>query len=134
MYCHLYLDHYFIKDFLVPSFNWDYNTMKIINPRNNRVWEYNEFFSKNGFYSAYSEFNQLLIEENIVDLSVVDKLPDILPQTGLEYFDTRRKITWKEELKQYLSEDVKYVGDIFDYNELMCFLNQTAKKFVDEMN
>jgi hypothetical protein len=130
MYCHLYLDYHFITDFLVPEFIWDYQQMQVINPRNNKVWEANIFFSKDGFYSAYSELNQLLIENNIVDINDVNKLPSILPKTGIEYFDDRREKTWKEELNEYLEKDIKYIGDILDYNKVVCFLKQTAATFI----
>ena len=33
-------------------------------------------------------------------MNMVDKIPAILPQTGIPEFDTRRAITWKEELDE----------------------------------
>jgi len=131
MYCHLYLDHQFITNFLIPEFIWDYDKMQVTNPRNNKTWSFNDFFSKNGFYSAYSELNYLLIENGNVDMNMVDKLPSILPRTGFPTFDTRRTKTWREELDEHLSEEVEYTGDILDYDRVMSFLNKTSKQFIE---
>lgn len=134
MYCHLYLDYHFITNFLLKEFVWDYDKMAVTNPRNNRVWTLNEFFSKNGFYFAYSEMNHLLIENKTINMSMVNSIPTILPMTGMPIFDDRRSLNWKDELYGYLSEDVPYTGEILDYYRLMEFIKRTAKQFVEEIN
>ena len=89
MYCHLYLHYYFIEDFLIPEFIWDNNEMKVINPRNNKQWDVKTFFSHSGMYGAYTSINHLLVNDGHVSLSTVEKIPEILPNTGLIVFDTR---------------------------------------------
>ena len=132
MFCHLYLDYHFITDFLVPEFVWDYDYMKICNPRNDKTWTFNEFFSKRGFYSAYSELNYLLIDNGIVDMDIVNMIPSTLPKTGIHKFDVRREKSWKRELGDFLAEDTKYTGEILDYQRVVNFLGQAAKQFVTE--
>lgn len=134
MYCHLYLDRLFITDFLIPEFDWDYQRMEVTNPRNGKTWTITDFLSKSGFYSSYTEINHLLIENNLIDMDIVNKMPNILPQTGISSFDTRRTITWKEELNEYLAQKPKYSGDFLDYDTLCKFLKKTAKKFIYETN
>ena len=63
MFCHLYLDYYFIEEFLIPEFIWDVETMRVINPRNNKEWDVKTFFSHSGMYGAYTEINQLLVRD-----------------------------------------------------------------------
>ncbi len=63
MYCHLYLDYYFIEEFLIPEFILDVEEMKVINPRNNMSWDIKTFFSHSGMYEAYIEINQLMVRD-----------------------------------------------------------------------
>lgn len=133
MYCHLYLDHYFIKNFLSTEFICDSKNNQVINTKNNKIWTTSEFFSRNGFYSAYSEINQLLIKNNIIDLSTVDSLPAKLPQTGISIFDNRREKNWKEELYEYLEQNIDYTGSILDYEKVILFLTQTATLFIKDV-
>ena len=70
MYCHLYLDYYFIEEFLIPEFIWDVEGMKVINPRNNMSWDVNTFFSHYGMYGAYTEINQLMVRDGHVLMSI----------------------------------------------------------------
>ena len=66
MFCHLYLDYYFIEEFLIPEFIWDVERMKVINPRNNKEWDVKTFFSHSGMYGAYTEINQLMVRDGHV--------------------------------------------------------------------
>lgn len=134
MYCHLYLDHYFIKDFLVPDFIWDFEKMQVTNPRTEKVYDYHEFISKNGFYSAYTEFNAKLIADGYIDMTLVNSIPTYLPQTGLPIFDNRHTQTWRDELDYYLAQNAPYTGTFLDYNRLMKFIEKTAKQFTLELN
>lgn len=133
MYCHLYLDYYFIEKFLIPEFNWDTVEMKVINPRNKKCWDSKTFFSQSGMYGAYTEINQLLLKDKHVSPDTIKELPEVLPNTGIPVFDMRREKTWKNELEGYLSEKKEYTGDIFDYDRLWSFIEKTAAQFVNDI-
>ena len=133
MYCHLYLDYYFIEEFLIPEFIWDNQTMKVVNPRNNKEWDFKTFFSHDGMYGSYTEINQLLVRDGHVSLNTVKEIPEILPKTGIAVFDERREKTWKAELEEYLAQHKQYTGDVFDYNRLCNCIERIAKQFVSEM-
>lgn len=134
MYAHLYLDHYFIKDFLVPEFVWNFEKMEVTNPRTGKMYEYHEFISKDGFYSAYTEFNDKLIADGYIDMTIVNSIPTLLPETDLPIFDNRRTQTWRDELDYYLAQHPPYTGTFLDYNRLMMFIEKTAKQFILEIN
>lgn len=134
MYCHLYLDYYFIKDFLIPEFIWDTSTMKVINPRNHKEWDVKTFFSHDGMYGSYTEINDLMLKDGHVSLETVSQIPEILPSTGIHVFDDRREKTWKAELDGYLSQHKEYTGDIFDYYRLWASIEKIAKQFVTEVS
>ena len=54
IYCHLYLDYYFIEDFLIPSFIWDEANMMVINPQIRKAGLLRNFLqsqTKEGFYT-----------------------------------------------------------------------------------
>ena len=134
MFCHLYLDYYFIEEFLIPEFIWDVETMRVINPRNNKEWDVKTFFSHSGMYGAYTEINQLLVRDGHVSISTIEEIPEILPNTGLTVFDARREKTWKAELDEYLAQKKEYTGEIFDYNRLWSCIERIANQFVDEIS
>lgn len=134
MFCHLYLDYYFIEEFLIPEFVWDVERMKVINPRNNKEWDVKTFFSHSGMYGAYTEINQLLVRDGHVSVSTIEEIPEILPNTGLTVFDARREKTWKAELDEYLAQKKEYTGEIFDYNRLWSCIERIATQFVDEIS
>ena len=134
MFCHLYLDYYFIEEFLIPEFIWDVETMRVINPRNNKEWDVKTFFSHSGMYGSYTEINQLLVRDGHVSVSTIEEIPEILPNTGLTVFDARRKKTWKAELDEYLAQKKEYTGEIFDYNRLWSCIERIANQFVDEIS
>lgn len=134
MFCHLYLDYYFIEEFLIPEFVWDVERMKVINPRNNKEWDVKTFFSHSGMYGAYTEINQLMVRDGHVSISTVEEIPAILPNTGLTVFDARREKTWKAELEEYLAQGKEYTGEIFDYNRLWSCIERIATQFVEEIS
>lgn len=134
MFCHLYLDHSFIEDFLIPQFIWDFDTKSVVNPRNNKKWNAETFFSPSGMYGAYTELNQLILRDGLVSLNTIKEIPEILPNTGLPVFDSRREKTWKAELKEYLAQEKEYTGEIFDYNKLRQYLEKISTQFVDEFS
>ncbi len=132
IYSHLYLDYYFIEGFLIPEFIWDAEEMKVINPRNNICWGVKTFFSNSGMYGAYTEINQLLLRDGRVSLDTVKEIPEILPSTGIDVFDTRRNKTWKTELEEYMAQKKHYTGEIFDYDRLWSYIERIATQFVQE--
>ena len=134
MFCHLYLDYYFIEEFLIPEFVWDVERMKVINPRNNKEWDVKTFFSHSGMYGAYTEINQLMVRDGHVSISTVEEIPEILPTTGVTVFDTRREKTWKAELEEYLAQKKEYTGEIFDYNRLWNCIQRIAIQFIQEIS
>ena len=134
MFCHLYLDYYFIEEFLIPEFIWNVETMRVINPRNNKEWDVKTFFSHSGMYGAYTEINQLMVRDGHVSISTVEEIPEILPNTGLTVFDARREKTWKAELDEYLAQKKEYTGEIFDYNRLWSCIERIATQFVEEIS
>lgn len=134
MFCHLYLDYYFIEEFLIPEFIWDVETMRVINPRNNKEWDVKTFFSHSGMYGAYTEINQLMVRDGHVSISTVEEIPAILPNTGLSVFDARREKTWKAELEEYLAQKKEYTGETFDYNRLWSCIERIATQFVEEIS
>lgn len=133
IYCHLYLDYFFIEKFLIPEFIWDKNKEIVINPRNFKKWSFKDFFSPMGIYGSYTEINQLMVNDNHISLDTINMLPEILPKTGIPIYDNRRKKTWKTELNEYLAEKKDYTGDIFDYNRLWNFIEETANQFINEL-
>ena len=134
MFCHLYLDYYFIEEFLIPEFVWDVERMKVINPRNNKEWDVKTFFSHSGMYGAYTEINQLMVRDGHVSISTMEEIPEILPTTGVTVFDTRREKTWKAELEEYLAQKKEYTGEIFDYNRLWNCIQRIAIQFIQEIS
>lgn len=132
MYCHLYLDYFFIEEFLIPEFIWDTENMKVINPINNKEWDVDTFFSHSGMYGSYTEINQLMIRDGRISFDTIDKIPSILPNTGINVFDERREKTWRTELEEYLVQKKDYTGEIFDYNRLWKCIQQIANQFVGE--
>lgn len=134
MYCHLYLDYYFIEKFLIPEFIWDYTNKKVINPRTHKEWDVKTFFSHSGMYGSYTEINQLLIRDGHVSMTTVNSLPEILPATGLPIFDERRELTWKAELEKYLAQKKDYTGEVFDYDRLWNSIEEIATQLVKEVS
>lgn len=133
MYSHLYLDYHFIEGFLIPEFIWDSKTMTVTNPRNHRQWDVETFFSPSAMYGAYVEISQLLIKDGHISLVTVEELPELLPNTGLSVFDSRKGNPWKERIIEYLSEEKDYKGEIFDYDKLLSFFEKIANQFVAEI-
>ena len=133
MYSHLYLDYYFFEKFLIPSFLWDKENGKVINPKIKKEWDFKDFFSNDGLYRGYGEINYLMIENHHVSLKSVEEIPEILPNTGITLFDKRVEKTWKEELEDYLSRKIEYTGEILDYPSFLNFLKETVKQFTEEV-
>ena len=133
MYCHLYLDYHFIERYLIPEFKWDYDNMKVTNPRNEKRRNVKKYFSDDGIYSSYTEINSLLLKDKHISLKKLMELPDLLPQTGIKMFDDRHSQTWKSELRGYLSERKEYTGDIFDYKRLCNFIDDIAEQLMKDV-
>lgn len=136
MYTHLYLDYHFIEGFLIPEFIWDVENNLVINPRNKKTWTKESFFPNNkqdGLYGAYTETNQLLIRDGRVPTTIFDEIPEILTDTGIAVYDTRREKTWVKELKGYFAENRPYTGDIFNYDRLWSAIESMAEDVAKEI-
>lgn len=130
MFCHLYLDYYFIKNFLIPNFIWDIENMKIINPNTQQEWTIEEFFSNDGLYGAYTEINNLIIQNGHLSGELIALIPTNIPKTGIECFDLRKEKTWKSELNDYLYGKAPCAETMLDYEQLFNFINDVANQFV----
>ena len=131
MFCHIYLDYYFIKDILLPNFIWDIDKNKVINRLNNKDWTIQNFFSQNGLYGFYTKSNQMILKKQLISLITIAAIPSVLPKSGLYEFDLRRVKTWRAELNEYLVQEVNYAGEIFDIEFLWDFIDKMSTKFVD---
>lgn len=85
-------------------------------------------------YGAYTEINQLMVRDGHYPLNTVKEIPEILPNTGINVFDTRRDKTWKAELEEYLAQKKDYTGEIFDYDRLWNCIEKIATQFVQEFS
>ena len=132
-YTHLWLDYHFIEDMLIPSFEWDVDNQEVRNPRNGMTWSQQVFFSQQGLYGAYTELNTILIENGLICLPTLHRLPEYLPETGIPVFDRRRHKTWRAELDSYLAENRSYTGDILAYDEFVQKLQYFADAFVQDV-
>ena len=132
-YTHLWLDYHFIEGLLIPSFEWDLERQKVRNPRNGKTWTKDEFFSPDSLYGAYTEMNHLMIRDEHISLRLLNRLPDVLPATGIPIFDCRREQTWREELNKYLAENRPYTGEVFEYSYFISCLENLAQKFTQEI-
>lgn len=136
MYCHLYLDHHFINNYLIPEFIFDTDNNEVINPRNGFKWPISQFWapaSKGGIlYKGYTQINRLMFEKGHISKKTLDILPNVLPLTGIPTFDNRRELSWRDELNSYLSEHEPYTGEILDYDRLWNAIFSIAQKFVNE--
>ena len=133
MFCHLYLDHYFIKNYLIPSFMWDIDNMVICNPRNDRIWSIEDFFSCQGMYGAYSEINWLILKNGLISMDTINRIPEVLPRSGIPFFDDRHEKSWKRQLDEHLSDKRDYTGEIFDYEHLWYIIRLIASRYVREV-
>lgn len=135
IFCHLYLDHCFIEEFLIPEFIWDRPRMKIVNPRNKMEWDPEPFFRQNGgvYYDGFNEINSLLLKDEHISFKTLNELPEILPKTGIEAYDTRREKGLKAELEECIAKKKEYTGDVFDYEHLMSFIDRKSIEFTAEI-
>ncbi len=134
LYCHLYLDYYFIENFLIPEFVYNLDKQEVLNPRNGKTWSFEDFFSrsvKDGvLYNSYTQINSLLLSNGHIKKETLEALPDILPPTNIPLFDVRHEKTWREELNEYLSLNIPYTGEVLDYERLLNFISALAEEFV----
>lgn len=129
MFCHIYLDYYFIRDVLIPKFNWDSQNHKVCNNRKNKTWEFTSFFSQNGLYGFYTTSNQLILKKQLISLITISIMPERLPLTGIPVFDSRRSKSWRKELKEYLVQNIPYTGDVFELDFFWEFIDKKSEDF-----
>ena len=129
MFCHIYLDYYFIRDVLIPTFNWDSKNHKVCNSKKHKTWEFNSFFSQNGLYGFYTTSNQLILKKQLISLITIGIIPDQLPLSGIPSFDLRRSKSWRDELKEYLSQSIPYTEDVFELSFFWEFIDKKSEDF-----
>lgn len=136
IYCHLYLDYHFIQSFLIPEFIWDLEKLEVTNPTTGKSCSVGHFFAKAAkggiIYTGYTRNNKKIIANNQIDMETINMLPYNLPLTGIPIFDKRRKRPWRYELNGYLSEDVPFKEEPFEYDRIWNAISKIAKKFVEE--
>lgn len=134
-YAHLFLDRYFIETYLIPSFEWNFERDRVVNPRNSLEWSVSNFFKKcNGLYQGYDEINEKFVMNRLLVKIPVDELPAELPMVGYAGFDKRKEDrAWKKDYHSYLAKGVPYTGDIFLYGEFMACLDAAAKEFARQL-
>lgn len=131
MFSHIYLDYRFIKDFLIPSFNWDTENDIITSTDNDTVWSTSSFFSEKGLYGSYTKSNKMMLHSQRISLITIAIIPETLPDSGLSTFDSRREKKWIAELREYLSLDPNtYQGDMLDISALWDFIDDAAESFI----
>lgn len=134
IYSHLYLDNRFIEGFMISELDWNYEKMRVVNPKNGLEWTASEFFSQDGMYGSYSEINGLMLRDGYVSIDDISDIPETLPLTGVPVFDNNRKSqSWKEEFYGYIRERKPYTGKLFDYDRMCSFIKKTAHEFVEEI-
>lgn len=133
IYCHFYLDYFFITEYLIPNFIWDYKHMEVINPRNGKNWEAYDFFSSNGLYRGYNEINTMIMQNKLISVETLESIPEDLPLTGITNFDNRRNKSWAYELYEYLKAPIPYTGEIFDFNDFMKEIYSIAKQLNEKL-
>lgn len=137
IFSHLYLDYYFIEEFLYNEFIFDTKNGKAINPRTNTTWDLKQFFAKSTeggiLYEGYTQINNLLFKDGYIKKETLDMLPDNLPLTGIPAFDKRYEMTWREELSIYLSENIPYTGKIFEYERIISTIYGIANGLITEL-
>ena len=131
LFCHIYLDYYFIKDILIPKFIWDTEKNVVTNRINNKTWVIQDFFSQAGLYGFYTKSNQLILKKQLISLISIAAIPKHLPLSGMSNFDSRREQTWLDELNGYLSQNINYSGEIFKIEFLWNFIEKKSDDFVD---
>ena len=110
--------------------------MIVITPKTKKSWTTTSFFAKpqddGVLYTGYNKINKLIINDRIVNISDINSLPNHLPNSGISIFDIRQDKCWKDELNFYLNKNINYTEDILEYQKLLNFIINFAKKFVIE--
>lgn len=132
-YCHLYFDYHFFEDYAFDLFRWDKKENTVTNKRNGLSWQTEEFWSPRVFYSAYGEFNHLILKDGYVNLEEVFKMPRILPFVGNVRFDNRRKVIWIDELNYFIEHELTYTGNVLEYEPSMAVLKKIANNLIREI-
>lgn len=129
IFCHLFLDDFFIKYCLSRKF-FASNTF-ICRKKDGRCWTYDQFLSKQGLYGAYSGSNLLLIRDGYIPSAEIFSLPDNPPLSGIPAEDQRSSIIWKKEIEKYLGDPTPYSDNFFSYDELQTTTITAAAKIKD---
>ena len=131
IYCHLFLDYHFFENYIFRKYSWQNGY--VVMPHNGYTLKEDEFFSREGIYSAYGELNHLLLDDKKITCKDLDIIPETLPNTNIDIFDTRRKKSWKIELNEYFTNENKYSSKILEYNSVISFLEHLVPVFVSSL-
>ncbi len=132
-YCHLYFDYHFFEDYAFNLFIFDKDNDKITVKKNGLSWQTKEFWSPHVFYSAYGELNHFILNDGLVDLEDIYKMPKILPYVGNDRFDVRREKNWKDEILAFIENELEYTGKILEYEPIVNLINDLASKLIKEI-
>lgn len=130
-YCHLYFDYHFFEDFFFKIFTFENGF--VINKRTNKRWKSEDFWSREVFYSAYGQLNHLFINEGLITVEEIEKIPSILPKAHMSELDCRRKALWKEELWDFLNNPIPYDGNILEYGKTLEALKRIASNLIKHL-
>lgn len=131
IYCHLFLDFHFFENYIFKYYKWENGYVTV--PHNGYILNEEEFFERNGIYSAYGELNQLLLDDKKINYEDLEIIPEILPNTNIDIFDARRAKSWRMELYEYFITENEYSGKFLDYNSVISLLEELANVFINNI-
>ena len=129
MYCHLFLDYHFFENYIFKDYKWEDGYVTVSHSGYKLSEE--EFFSREGIYSAYGELNHLILNDGKFSNHDLSIIPEILPNTNMAVFDERREKTWLSELNEYLITENEYSGKILDYDSVISYLEKLVPLFIN---
>lgn len=131
IYSHLFLDYHFFEGFIFKKYKWENGY--VTTPFNDYTVSEDDFFARDGIYSAYGELNHLLLNDGKISYKDLDIIPEILPNTNIDKFDKRHKKGWRAELDEYLSNTNEYSGNLLDYNQVISLLEELTDLFINNI-
>ena len=127
--CHLFLDYHFFENYIFKNYKWEKGYVTV--PHNGYKLSNEEFFAREGIYSAYGELNHLLLRDKKINYDDLEIIPELLPNTNIEIFDNRRDKSWRMELYEYFITENEYSGRILDYTSVISLLENLAFVFIN---
>ncbi|MBR3180879.1 zinc dependent phospholipase C family protein [Candidatus Saccharibacteria bacterium] len=133
MYCHLFLDYFFISNYLSRRYRFHPESNIVENLETGEIWDGNVFLSPKGLYGSYSDTNQALLDDGFLPDEVF-KLPDSIPKTNLSIFDDRNDSNWLEDTKKYLLPPKEDCIKVFSLEEYEDLITRGANLFLDKIS